>query len=230
MKTSTMPKLRAAVAASGVALLMFVAGCGGSDDADTSGDDTAAEETTDAGAAEETATEEEVAEEDVAEEESAADEETAEEDSAEDEEAAAGVASPDADFDPCTAISAEDVNGVLGSDLGEGTSGDMAGVAMCTFTNASTGASVIVQWAGVEASLDDALKAMTDLYSDLGEPEEVTVAAAEDAAVLTGEISGFDATILIATANGGFLQVVATAEDMDSDQAAQIAEAALAGA
>src|SRR5699024_1579797 len=143
--------------------------------------------------------------------------------------AAAGVVAPGEEFDPCTAISADDINGVLGSDFDEGTSNDMSSIAMCVFGDMDSGQSVIVQWAPTPGSLDDALTAMDSLYGDLDEPEPVTVTGADEAAVITGTISEVDATVLIATADGGFLQVVSTAQDMSSDQAVQIAETTFAG-
>src|SRR5699024_4120300 len=132
-------------------------------------------------------------------------------------------------FDPCTAISADDINGIMGSDFDEGASNDMSGIAMCTFGDMSSGQSVVVQWAPTPGTLDDALTAMDSLYDDLDDPEPVTVAGADEAAVITGTISEVDASVLIATADGGFLQVVSTAHDISSDQAVQIAETTFAG-
>lgn len=237
MKTSTGRGLRTAVAASGVAMLMFVAGCGGSDDAgDGEADEQSASAEAEADAnGEEAGAEDDSAAEEPAEDDSAAEEpaedgadEGAEDDGGSDP-AASGVVAPGDDFDPCTTITAEDINGVLGSELEEGSAGDMGGVAMCTFSNMETGESVIVQWAATPGSLDDALEAMSSMYTELGDPEQVTVAGTQEAAVVSGEIQGFPATILVGTADGGFIQVVTTAEDMSNDQAVQIAETTLAG-
>src|SRR5699024_7111551 len=74
--------------------------------------------------------------------------------------AAAGVAGPGDEFDPCTAISADDINGILGSDFDEGTSNDMSGIAMCNFGDMSSGQAVVEQWAPTPGTLDDALTAM----------------------------------------------------------------------
>lgn len=233
MKTKLMTGLRSAAAASGVALLLLVSACGsdeGQGEQGSASEESAAETTDDA--AEETTddTAAETTEDDAADEPAEGAEETTDDDAAEDEDgAAAGVAAPGDGFDPCTVLTADDVNGILGSDLAEGTSSDMSSIAMCTFMDQSSGSSVIVQWAPVPGSLDDALQAMSSMYADLGEPEPVTVAGTSEAAVITGEVSGFPATILVGTAEGGFLQVVATAQDMSSDQAVQIAETTLAG-
>lgn len=235
MKNSTLTGLRSAVAASGVALLMFVAGCGGSDDAagdedqgttqDAEASDTAAEE-----GAEDEATEEDPAADEGAEDEGAGAEDEAGDDEGGSDAAAGDVASPGEGFDPCDVITADDVNGVLGSSFEEGSSNELSALTMCTFMDTTTGESVIVQWAPVPGTLDDALSAMASMYTDLGEPEPVTVAGASEAAVVSGEVSGFPASILVGTADGGFLQVVATGQDMSNDQAVQIAEITLAGA
>lgn len=243
MKTKMMTGLRTTAAASGVALLMLVAACG---DAEESRDDQqASQESADEQPADDTAAADEAADEgseegadtgeDTAADEGSEDDADGAEDSADDDAgeseggAAAGVVAPGEEFDPCTAISADDINGVLGSDFDEGTSNDMSSIAMCVFGDMDSGQSVIVQWAPTPGSLDDALTAMDSLYGDLDEPEPVTVTGADEAAVITGTISEVDATVLIATADGGFLQVVSTAQDMSSDQAVQIAETTFAG-
>jgi len=243
VKTKMMTGLRTTAAASGVALLMLVAACG---DAEESRDDQqASQESADEQPADDTAAADEAADEgseegadtgeDTAADEGSEDDADGAEDSADDDAgeseggAAAGVVAPGEEFDPCTAISADDINGVLGSDFDEGTSNDMSSIAMCVFGDMDSGQSVIVQWAPTPGSLDDALTAMDSLYGDLDEPEPVTVTGADEAAVITGTISEVDATVLIATADGGFLQVVSTAQDMSSDQAVQIAETTFAG-
>jgi len=243
VKTKLMTGLRTTAAASGVALLMLVAACG---DAEEPGDDQqasqeGAEEQPDDDAAVDDAAENEDSDEgsetdeDTSTEEGSEDSADEAEDSTDDgagdgeDGAAAGVAAPGDEFDPCTAISADDINGIMGSDFDEGASNDMSGIAMCTFGDMSSGQSVVVQWAPTPGTLDDALTAMDSLYDDLDDPEPVTVAGADEAAVITGTISEVDATVLIATADGGFLQVVSTAQDISSDQAVQIAETTFAG-
>src|SRR5699024_3025813 len=121
-------------------MMMLVAGCGGSDEADGGGDteqsaDAAAEG--DASGEEEPAEDDSAAEEEPAEDDSAAEEEPAEEEPAEDEggedAAAAGVVAPAEDFDPCTVVDAAAVSDAVGFEVEDGESEELMGGLNCTF-------------------------------------------------------------------------------------------------
>lgn len=236
MKTHTFRGARTAVAAGGAALLMLVAGCGGSDEA--SGDEgtsaeqgaeqsaeqssePSADESQDAGAEEDTSSDSGASQEDTS---------AAEEDS-ESESSASGVAAPAEDFDPCSVLTPEDVSGVVGFEVGEPEPQEMAGGTICTFP--PTGGNVqtaMVQWAPVEGPLSAMADAAKGMFDDASEPEKVTIDGASDGLAFSGEYMSVSAAAVYASVDGGVTQVIVAGDGASVDTAIALTELTLSKA
>ncbi|WP_147915808.1 hypothetical protein [Ruania zhangjianzhongii] len=236
MKTSTVRGVRSAVAASGVALLMFVAGCGGSDDA---GDGNRDEQSAEADAnGEEPAEDDSAAEEEPAEDDAAADEEPVEDDSAAEEEpaeddggsdaAASGAVAPGDDFDPCTVVDAAGVSDAVGFEVEDGQSDELMGGMNCTFVG--TGGdptSVLVQWIPVETELDVMIESVGSTYDNMSDPEELDLPGAADARGFTAEVMSQEAAVVFSQVDGGVFQVMVMSPDGTVEGATALTELTL---
>lgn len=222
MKTSTVRGVRSAVAAGGVGLLMFVAGCGGSDAAD---DGNAAEAEADANGEEEPA-EDAAAEEEPAED-AAAEEEPAEDEGGEDA-AASGVVAPAEDFDPCTVVDAAAVSDTVGFDVEDGESDELMGGLNCTFLGADGNvASVLVQWIPIETDLDSMVASVESTYENMSDLEELDLPGTSDARGFTAEVMSQPAAAVFAAVDGGIFQVMVMSEDGTVEQARALTETTL---
>ena len=223
MKTSTVRGLRGAVAASGVAMLMFVAGCGGSDDAGDTNADESAEGAADGEAA--------AAEDDsAAEEEPVEDGADAEEEPADDgADAAAGdVVSPGEDFDPCTVVDAAAVSDTVGFDVEDGASDELMGGMNCTFVGSGgEAASVLVQWIPIENDLDTMIDSVSSTYENMSDPEELSIPGAADARGFTAEVMSQAAAVVFAGVDGGMFQVMVMSADGTVESAQALTELTL---
>ena len=205
------------MAASGVAMLMFVAGCGGSDEASNdNGDEQSAE--TDANGEEEPAEDDSAAEEEPVADDSAAEEEAAEDEAAEDDggadSAASGAVAPAEDFDPCTVIDAAAVSDAAGFDVEEGESDELMGGLNCTFIGADGNpSSVLVQWIPMETDLDTMIDSVEGTYENLSDIEEMDLEGASDARGFTAEVMSQPAAAVFAKVDGGMFQVMVMAAE-----------------
>lgn len=209
------------MAASGVAMLMFVAGCGGSEEASSNnGDEQSAE--ADANG-EEAAAEDDSAAEEPAEDDSAAEEEPVEDDSAAEDDggsdsAASGAVAPAEDFDPCTVIDAAAVSDAAGFDVEEGESDELMGGLNCTFLGADGNpSSVLVQWIPVETDLDAMIASVEGTYQNISDIEEMDLEGASDARGFTAEVVSQPAAAVFAKVDGGLFQVMVMASEGDPD-------------
>src|SRR5699024_3672680 len=242
MKAQKFRGIRTAVAASGAALLMLVAGCSGSEDADadqgsTTDQSAGAENTEDSGAAEDTDTPEpsDEVESGSAEETSGAEESEedsqSEEDSEESENSASGAVAPAEDFDPCEALSPEDVSGVVGFDVGDPESQEMAGGTICTFP--PTGSDVqtaMVQWAPVEGPLETMADCAKGMFDEASDPEEITIEGASDGLAFNGKYQSVAAAAVYSAVDGGVTQVIVAGDGADVDTAVELTELTLSKA
>ena len=228
MKTSTVRGVRSAVAASGVALLMFVAGCGGSEEASSNADDQSAE--ADANAEEAAAEDDSDAEAEPAEDDSAA-EEPADEGGSDDggsDPAASGVVAPAEDFDPCTVVDAASVSDTVGFDVEDGSSDELMGGINCTFIGAEGNlGSVLVQWIPIENDLDAMVDSVAGTYENLSDVAELDLPGASDARAFTAEVMSQPAAVVFAGVDGGMFQVMVMSEDGTVEAAQALTELTL---
>lgn len=242
MKAHKFRAVRTAVAASGAALLMVVAGCGGSDDAGQDQDATpeqSADQSTEAseddsaddgdagpkaglsddGAA--TDTEESDSDE------PGLDKDESEDTSTDDESNSEDSASDDA-FDPCDILTPEDVSSIVGFDVSEPETQDIAGGSVCTFPPAgSEMQTAMVQWMPDAGSLDLMVDAAQGMFDDASDPEEVSVEGASDGLAFDGEYMSVSASAVYASVDGGMTQVIVAGDDADVDSAIDLTELTL---
>ncbi|UFU03319.1 hypothetical protein LQF12_01520 [Ruania suaedae] len=217
MKAVTTIRVRQAAAAAAMGMLLTLTACSQSD---VEGDAPAATGTEDV--QEESPAAEEVAE--------PAEEETTEEEAPEEEPAAAGdVVVPAEDFDPCGAVTAEQVGEAAGFAVGEGSAEELMGSQTCTFASSEgLAASVLLQWIPVEGDLDATVESATSAYENVSEPEDVTVPGTARSVAVTGETMSMPAAVVISQVEGGFFQVMVIGEDGDVAQAAALTEVTIA--
>lgn len=234
MKTSTVRGVRSAVAASGIALVMLVAGCGGSDEGgDGNADEQSAEAEAeaDANGAEETAEDDAAADEEPVEDDSAADEESAEDDSAAEDDGgsdSAGAVSPPEDFDPCTVVDAAAASEAVGFEVEDGQSDELMGGMNCTFVG--TGGdptSVLVQWIPVETDLDAMVESVESTYQNISDMEELDLEGASEARGFTAEVMSQEAAVVFSRVDGGVFQAMVMSPDGTVDAARALTELTL---
>lgn len=213
-------------------MLMFVAGCGGSDDAgDNNADEQSAE--ADANGEEAAAEDDSAAEEEAVEDDSAAEEEPVEDDSAAEDDggsdsAASGAVAPAEDFDPCTVIDAAAVSDTVGFDVEDGESDELMGGMNCTFVGSDgNAASVLVQWIPVETDLDTMIESVESTYENMSDPEEIDVPGASDARGFTAEVMSQPAAVAFSKVDGGMFQVMVMSADGTVEAATALTELTL---
>ena len=207
-------------------MLMFVAGCGGSEEASNdNGDEQSAE--TDANGEEEPAEDDSAAEEEPVADDSAAEEEAAEDDGGADS-AASGAVAPAEDFDPCTVIDAAAVSDTVGFDVEDGESDELMGGMNCTFVGSDgNAASVLVQWIPVETDLDTMIESVESTYENMSDPEEIDVPGASDARGFTAEVMSQPAAVAFSKVDGGMFQVMVMSADGTVEAATALTELTL---
>ncbi|SEE87309.1 hypothetical protein [Ruania alba] len=224
MKTFT-TRTRHLATATGLGMLLALTACGG-DAEETQEPDTTTEESSEESGADEG--------DGGAEEAAATDEDTTEDTSEEtedggDEAADAGAVAPAEDFDPCAAVTADEVSGIVGFTVSEGSGEEMMGSQMCTFAATDgAAASVLIQWIPMGGDFDSNVEAATSSYSDASEPEEVTVAGATRAATVTGENMSLPTVVAFSQVDGGVFQVMIAGEGGQVDQVVALSELTIA--
>lgn len=215
--------IRTAAAAGGVALLMALSACGGSDDQK---DDASVEQDAGSGGAEQTddAVTNEENEAGAGESDAEGAEETTEPETGGGD---GSVAAPAEDFDPCTVLTGDDISQTTGLELGDGKADEIMGSTTCTFAADDGSGMAMVQWAAVEGDFEATLDAATGSYENVSDVEELDIPGATQASGFTGELMGFEAAGVLAQLDGGFMQVIVGGDGVTVDTATDVTAMAI---